>query len=129
MTLVTVASKCNKPLETKYALSIRNNSDHGILYYVANVNMEHVYPDTALLTNRPAMQVIPPGKYGVWSISYPFEEFMPELPADTLSVYLFHQDSVNQIPWSQIRDNYKVLKRYDLSLQDLQNSNFTIQYP
>ena len=32
-------------------------------------------------------------------------------------------------PWDTIKAKYIVLKRYDLSLQDLQQMNWTITYP
>ncbi len=48
---------------------------------------------------------------------------------DTLSVFFFHQDTLQKYKWQEIKDKYKILKRYDLSLNDLQNLNFSIPYP
>ena len=108
---------------------IQNDASHPVAFYVANVNMEHVYPDTALLSDKPPMRVIRPGESAAWDISYPFELFFPELPHDTLSVYVFHPDTLAAYEWPVIQAQYKVLRRYDLSLSYLQQHNYIIRYP
>ena len=122
------AFKCIMP-DRKYAIDLQNNSNHPIYFYVAALGMEHAYPDTALQSSKPGMQSIQPGKSAAWYISLPFDRFFKELPKDTLSIYVFHPDTLNAYDWLIIRDQYKILKRYDLSLQDLQDHNFIITYP
>ncbi|MCK9618285.1 MAG: hypothetical protein M0R21_10685 [Lentimicrobiaceae bacterium] len=51
------------------------------------------------------------------------------IPSDTLMVYVFDAEIIEKIPWSSVTHYYLVLKRYDLSLQDLQRMNWTITYP
>lgn len=46
-----------------------------------------------------------------------------------LMVFLFSKDTIEQIPWNQIRDKYQILKRYDLTLDSLEKRNWTIKYP
>ena len=46
-----------------------------------------------------------------------------------ITIYVFNADTVDNNDWSYIYENYKVLKRYELTLQDLQNSNWTITFP
>lgn len=55
--------------------------------------------------------------------------FRQELPSDTLSIYIFSRDTLKTYDWSIIRDKYKVLIRYDLSLPDILNLNHRIYYP
>ncbi len=55
-----------------------------------------------------------------------FEDF---LPVDTLSVFLFHSDTISSVSWERIREEYIILKRYDLSFSDLEEMNWTITYP
>lgn len=126
---ILLALKCHKMGGAKYALDIKNNSTYAIAFYVAALGIEHMYPDTTLQTFKPSMQVILPGASAPWYISVSFDELFKLLPRDTLSLYLFHQDTLNKYDWSAIRNGYKVLKRYDLSLSDLKNRNFIINYP
>ena len=51
------------------------------------------------------------------------------IPSDTFMIYVFDANILNTIPWDTIRKYDMYLKRYDLSLQDLKNSNWTITYP
>lgn len=126
LSLLLGASTCVK---RQYALIINNNANHSITFYVGNIGTEHVYPDTALESNKPPMSSIAPGKSMPWGVSYPFEEFIQEFPADTISLYLFHLDTLNRYNWPVIRSNYKVLRRYDLSIEYLHTTNFRVNYP
>lgn len=51
------------------------------------------------------------------------------LQIDTLMVYVFDADIVDSLPWSEVVHNYMVLKRYDISLKDLNTMNWSITYP
>lgn len=51
------------------------------------------------------------------------------LPSDTLMVYVFDADVLETTPWETVISDNLILKRYDLSLEDLQNSDWTISYP
>ena len=56
------------------------------------------------------------------------KEFIYEIP-DTLMVFIINSKVVENNTWQKIGDNYMVLQRYDLSLQDLQQLNWQISYP
>lgn len=58
-----------------------------------------------------------------------FEDLFSYLPQDTLSMYFFAQDTLNKYSWEEIQAGYKVLQRYDISLQDLIRLDYTIAYP
>jgi hypothetical protein len=49
----------------------------------------------------------------------PLENYFHKIPSDTLSVFYFHVDTINKYSWEEIRQGYKVLRRYDLSIDDL----------
>jgi len=51
------------------------------------------------------------------------------IPPDILMVYVFDAMVIESTPWETVKSNYLVVKRYDLSLQDLQNNNWKIIYP
>ena len=101
---------------------ITNNADHNLLAYVGLGNGGTLYPDTAL----------PPENY-----TFPVDHgrmnsnvfrFSPE-GKDTVCVFLLHEDTVKKYPWNIIRDEYKILKRYDIAITDLKKMNWTITYP
>ncbi|NII25715.1 hypothetical protein HB364_11515 [Pseudoflavitalea sp. X16] len=127
--LLLMSFRCGKLAETRNSFSIKNNAAHSISFYVAAVGIQHKYPDTAIENNQVPMQSILPGKSADWGTGLKWEEFFKALPTDTLSVYLFHPDTLQKYNWAVIRDQYKVLRRYDLSLQDLKGLNFEIPYP
>jgi hypothetical protein len=52
-----------------------------------------------------------------------------ESPDKVYMVFIFSYDSLSKLPWAKIRDNYMVLKRYDLTLKELDSMNWTINYP
>lgn len=51
------------------------------------------------------------------------------IPSGITMIYVFDANILNTVPWDTIREHNMYLKRYDLSLQDLKNSNWIITYP
>lgn len=51
------------------------------------------------------------------------------IPSDTLIVYVFDAEVLENVDWTEVVNDYMVLKRYDLSLEDLEDMNWTITYP
>ena len=41
------------------------------------------------------------------------------MPNDTLSFFFFHVDTVRKYPLEILQKDYKILRRYDLSSQDI----------
>ncbi len=56
-------------------------------------------------------------------------KILTESPDKVYMVFIFSYDSLSKLPWAKIRDNYMVLKRYDLTLDELERTNGTIIYP
>lgn len=52
-----------------------------------------------------------------------------QVPSDTIMIFVFDAEHIENLPWSEITNNYMVLKRYELSLEDLVNLNWIITYP
>ena len=44
-------------------------------------------------------------------------------------IYIFDAGVLESTPWSTVVNDYMVLKRFDLSLQNLQKMDWTITYP
>ena len=129
LTISIFLNSCERVVQTRYAIYIDNNSNHEIRFYFDGLIRAHNYPDTILPTSIPPMVPIEAGKRFYQYSSISWEKTFLEFPSDTLSLYVFHPDTLDKYEWSVIREQYKVLKRYDLSIQDLQNSDFIISYP
>lgn len=46
-----------------------------------------------------------------------------------MHLYLINKDTLEQAPWQRIRDEYLILRRYDLTLEDLEALDWTVEYP
>lgn len=51
------------------------------------------------------------------------------LVSDTLTLFIFSYDTLQKYNWETIRTQYKILKRYDLSTQNLKQLKWAISYP
>lgn len=129
--LITVCFKCEKAVtDHSYEINLINIAEHSIGYYFATGGKYGTfYPDSLPESNEYIMydinKVLRPG----YESHLKWEDFFKELPNDTLSVFIFHTDTLNNYSWEEVRDGYMILKRYDLSLEDLRDSDFTITYP
>ncbi len=96
------------------------------------------YPDTTYFkyepnpTLSPEVHKVSPGEtntIALWSRSCWKDKFDAYIPSDTLMIYVFDAEVLETTPWDTVVSNYMVLRRYDLSLQDLKNIDWTITYP
>jgi hypothetical protein len=124
------AASCRKI--GREVIELKNNYTDTIFTVVAWAGMNHLYPDTLLPLNRPGMRYVPPGKKRVINetgMGGNWASIFSNLPSDTLSIYLFDSKTLSGNDWQEIRDGYLILKRFDLSLHDLKDNNFTLTYP
>lgn len=118
-------------MDRYYSICFKNNSESSIAAYFTRPFPEPdpFYPDTSLANKKPSLLEIPRNEKRYWNISYEYKYLFDAIPSDTISVFIFHADTINKFTWDEVRDGYKVLKRYDLSLKDLETMNWTITYP
>jgi hypothetical protein len=112
--------KCKNWVEYSYSISINNKSKFSIAVYIA-MSEKNAYPDTSLSFDKSFIEhTIKPGN--IADYSYPLltiEERVLTLPKDTLSIYIFNKDALDTYPWEVIQRDYKILQRYDLSIEDI----------
>ncbi|SQA93841.1 hypothetical protein [Capnocytophaga ochracea] len=72
---------------------------------------------------------IEPQKYFSTDSRRKWRDIFKELPKDTLSIFIFNTDTLNKYSWEEVRRDYKILKRYDLSIQDLELLDYKVYYP
>lgn len=141
--LLATFSKCEFIMDIRYSLIIRNNTNHLIDIYIVQDNLNgsiKPYPDTLLpkmktYINKRNKEVpilvsnIEPNMWFDESSAVSWDKTIKKLPKDTLSIFIFHSDTLNKYSWEEVRDDYKILKRYDLSIQDLEKLDFNVPYP
>lgn len=128
--IVILLYGCDSFPDKRYLMNVDNHFSSTICWNNAFGGGEKTYPDTTLLFKRERVnrKVKAEGKYyDYYSLS--FEELFSDLPQDTLSMYFFSQDTLDKYSWEEIQAGYKVLIRYDISLQDLIRLDYTISYP
>jgi hypothetical protein len=124
-------SSCDKPPfgENFYSLVIQNKSNLTVSVNFYDLETDFKYPDTTLPLAKPKLTEIIENKGYEFTSMNNWNERFKSLKADTLSIYFINSNTLQNQSWDTIRTNYMILQRYDLSLKDLQNRNFEIEYP
>ena len=115
-------------------LLLDNNSDDEIkVYFDEDSVYNEIYPDTLIsdfskdwLSNSFSPKSM---RNDISSSSNWKSVFDGRAPQDTLSLFIFASDTLAKYSWEEVRKGYKVLARYDLSLEDLERLNFELSYP
>ena len=128
------ATKCDKPplAEEFFAITIQNHSSDTIYadLGLGGKSPFAQYSDTTLPVGKPTlMYILPHGSSYHFDFRKPQEQIVDELIADTLSIYIFSKAVYHDTSWSNVRSGYQVLKRYDLSIENLKQLDFKIPYP
>ena len=107
-------------------LIIQNNSNLR-LYINPQVN----YPDTSIDPYNPSVDKgneIPP--YSSKKIvQRSWDQLVIRSASDTLMMFIYDANKIDSTSWDTIMNNYIILRRYDLSLEDLKSTNWKITYP
>lgn len=123
---VSYAGTCEKNpfAENVFRIKIANNSADTVTTLVS-----YQYPDTTIPDRYDRLGGIRPNDFRYFDSREPWKEVFKDLPKDTLSVFYFSLDTIQAYDWQTIRSGYRILKRVDVSLQDLENNNYMVNYP
>lgn len=106
---------------------IIDNNTQLRLYIYPQIN----HPDTSISSYNPSYsknyEVLPNSEKRITSRSW--DQTVTSSVSDTLMVFFYNADLVDATDWDVVVSDYLILKRYDLSLEDLQGMNWTITYP
>lgn len=119
--LIFSSVSCDKLVDHAYIIEIDNNSNDTVWCYAS-----YYYPDTSLAVNKPLLQMVTPKSYTKLASK---KEWKDVLPKDTILIYILNKDTVDKYSWDKIRSDYNILKRYDLSIKDLEKQSWTVIYP
>jgi hypothetical protein len=124
--IILSASSCESTYYD-HRLKLYNNSEKTLYatYYQS-------FPDTALgqhsFSYSPNRR-INPGETFTLSRGGTWETAFKEQINEKLMIFVFDANVVENTPWDTIRKNYIILKRYDLSLEDLERLDWMVTYP
>jgi hypothetical protein len=130
ISFLTLSNSCENLMEKWYTIKIQNDSNNR---FFVSAGCERYglfsYPDTLLPTSKPSLLSVSPNDYNNLRSMIKWEEIIKEQPENKLSIYFFNADTIDKYEWPEIKTGYKVMKRFDLSLEDFQGMNWTITYP
>ncbi|MEX0968470.1 MAG: hypothetical protein WD077_14660 [Bacteroidia bacterium] len=120
-------------MDKDYPLFLKNQSNHSVRTIINQGGKFGLhYPDTSLpeVSDRISIEILPGSKNAVAGGDVTWAQiFASQFPLDTLSFFVLHSDTVSKFIWNDIKSDYKILKRYDVSLTDLEKLNYTLTYP
>ena len=125
--LVLMSNSCKNNSYYDFRLKVINKSDKTIY-----ADFYQSYPDTILSMHshfdNSANKAVPNGivtlvRGGTWETAFKGNI------QQKLMIFIFDAATVDNTPWDTIRKNYLILKRYDLSLKELDSLNFKVTYP
>ncbi|MBQ6046227.1 MAG: hypothetical protein IJL38_01210 [Bacteroidales bacterium] len=112
-----------------------NNADYEISVYSMSVDENQsrgvIYPDTTL-PNIPPLRIIdidPRESKNVISTHDQWDSFYEQFGTDTISFFILSTDTLNEYGWTNIKNTYRILQRYDLSISDLEAVHFRLPFP
>ena len=112
---------------------IFNNTNQTLqVFFNEDAQYKSIYPDTQITNfkDRLGLPILSFHKEILVDGSATWESvYEVNVPNDTLSFFIFNSDTLNKYSWDAMQSNYKILQRYDLSLKDLQNRNFELEFP
>lgn len=130
--IIILSYGCPHDINDSLTIIINNNSEETIVFY-KTYSLDSV-KDTILPEEFPWGNSIDD-----FYIIKPFDNTeLIEIKSDIEYIvsqgwyqyYLFNYDSINAIPWEQIKSDYIIAKRYDFDdLRNLEKLDYTINYP
>jgi len=115
------------PMDYDQSFRFSNNSDVDVYIYLGVANRDmggSLFPDTAVSRLR----VGTPFKQGE-TRTYSYSSAKENIWLDTFCLFIFDADIFNMYEWEDIRNDYKILQRYDMSFEDIKMLQRKISYP
>jgi|WetSurMetagenome_2_1015567.scaffolds.fasta_scaffold293107_2 hypothetical protein len=127
--LILMANSCKEGGSYyDYKLKVINKSNMTIYAEYTMSPIDTLLPYTQSPFNHSPDKAAPNGtitlgRGGSW------EDAFNKVVNQKLRIFIFNASIVDDTPWETVKKNYIILKRYDLSLHDLDSLNWTIKYP
>ena len=110
-------------MEKTYKFNIKNQSENELYFYI-----DSKYPDTTITVENTTNRILPMSTFRLGGFRTQNKKF-EEAVNDTLSFFFIAKETLENNYWSEIKTNYLILKRYDVSYNDFESVDFEIVYP
>jgi hypothetical protein len=126
--IITISlTSCFKDKEEDTKIRVMNNSNDTIY-----MSFTTDFPDTTFIhntnpLNNPQISMIAPHCIQDKYYGCPSRGIFSD-KIDTLSIFLFDRQVLLRYNWDTIKSRYLILKRFDLSLSDLEKINWIVTY-
>jgi hypothetical protein len=129
--LLLMASACEKPRNgDPIEIIVINNTKDTLCY-----GLQFNYPDTVLINQKEYPHLAqgtvadPYSKSRFWEFTGWDRTLRKEYKTDGLVCIVYSLDTIRKYPFEQIQQDYNILKRHVLSIEQLKAINWTITYP
>lgn len=126
-----LSSKCRKDDPPCTTLKLDNKTDKFVYVLIS-----YDYPDTSLNFQspfaNPIKNKIGPHSKGEIKDVYNFncaDTYFEYYPNNKVSFFVFDGQLADTTPWIKIRQNYQIIKRFDVGKNEVINNNYTLSLP
>jgi len=116
------------PMDYDQNFRFSNNSTVDVYIYLGIVDRDlggSLYPDTAIARVKCGVP-FKQGESRLYSYSSAKEDVWRK---NTLCLFIFDADTFNTHSWDEIKNGYKILRRYDISPENIETFKYKISYP
>lgn len=127
LVLMLFFSGCIEKFATHYyGFRLKNNSNGRIEAYA-----NFIYPDTIIREVEPERYIMDTGKNSIIFDNDKSEESLNRFyeNGERITVFIFSTDTLNKYSWDQIREDYNILKRYEITKLELDDMGGELVYP
>ncbi|MFD2823941.1 hypothetical protein ACFS5M_09685 [Lacinutrix iliipiscaria] len=127
--IAVLITNCKPDEHEGKGLKLVNDSSIDVYFYNSEDFTIGHFSDTILPMEKPLglQSIIANGSSGKY-VDPNWNQIYSELPEGKFSVYVFSSEIVDSSPWNEIRANNLVLKRIDLTFEELEDSDYTFTY-
>lgn len=124
--LILVTFFCGCYLKEKYYTITISNHFNSKVYF----NMQYNFPDTLIMFQHDPGLIAHENSKGELSSKHDFiKEIDKKSPGNKISIFLYSVDTLDKYGFENIKTNYRILRRYDLTSDELKSKNFEINFP
>ena len=111
-------------------LGVKNDSPSRIYIWHSRDYTIHHFPDISLPEEKPLYfnSIAPGNTVGSGPEDPDWEGIFAQLPGGKFTVFVFSKDVVDNTPWETVRDDYLILERFDVTLEELKALDYTLTY-